>query len=399
MIRQLLHIRAFALRPRFTLALLATSPLALGAAVDYEILEHVSIYEKRDAYCAWPAIARTPEGDVVVTYTRSEEHLGPDGQILLSRSSDNGRTWQPPVVVYDTPLDDRESGLTTLADGRLLMHLRTTQWRPTNYANLPPLAYEQATLNRWITHVDTPEYRAAAGFEGEWHTVSEDGGHTWSHAVPGHDSIHGGVHLQNGEILIAAYRPHPDQVGVYVGTHPMGRFEQTALLDAPTPDRLRFGEPHVLQLRSGRVLMAIRATSRPYDDKSPLSYVYLTHSDDHGRTWAEAQKLPFWGFPPHLLQLSDGRVVLTYGHRRAPYGQRAAISDDGVTWKLENEIILRDDAPNKDLGYPVSIELEPGRILTVYYQPNVPADANPRMQPPDPDRVKPGILGTIWQLK
>ena len=61
-------------------------------------------------------------------------------------------------------------------------------------------------------------------------------------------------------------------------------------------------------------------------------------------------------------------------------------------------MVLRDDAPNKDLGYPVSIELEPGTILTVYYQPNVPPGANPRMVPPDPLRTKPGILGTIWKL-
>ena len=52
-----------------------------------------------------------------------------------------------------------------------------------------------------------------------------------------------------------------------------------------------------------------------------------------------------------------------------------------------------------DLGYPVSIELEPGKILTVYYQPDVKPGATPRMDPPDPDRIKPGIHGTIWRLK
>ena len=39
-----------------------------------------------------------------------------------------------------------------------------------------------------------------------------------------------------------------------------------------------------------------------------------------------------------------------------------------MTWDIENEMVLRDDAPNGDLGYPASIELEPGEILTVYYQ-------------------------------
>jgi hypothetical protein len=90
--------------------------------------------------------------------------------------------------------------------------------------------------------------------------------------------------------------------------------------------------------------------------------------------------------------------VCSYGYRRPPFGQRACISADGVLWKLENEVILRDDAPNGDLGYPASLELEPGLVLTVYYQPNVPAGTQQRMKPPDPHRNKPGILGTIWKV-
>jgi len=106
---------------------------------------------------------------------------------------------------------------------------------------------------------------------------------------------------------------------------------------------------------------------------------------------------PIITLPPHLLQLSDGRILCTYGYRRPPFGQRACISDDGITWKKENEIILRDDAFNKDLGYPVSVELEPGKILSVYYQPD-PNDGEQRMNPPDPKRHRPDILGTVWRL-
>ena len=75
----------------------------------------------------------------------------------------------------------------------------------------------------------------------------------------------------------------------------------------------------------------------------------------------------------------------------------ACISEDGITWKIENEIILRDDAFNKDLGYPVSVELEPGIVLTAYYQPD-PKDGDQRMTPPDPKRHRPDILGMIWRV-
>ena len=73
------------------------------------------------------------------------------------------------------------------------------------------------------------------------------------------------------------------------------------------------------------------------------------------------------GSPPHLLRHSSGAIVLTYGYRHPGYGQRAVVSrDEGATWS--EEIIIRDDGPSGDLGYPCSIELSDGSVFTVYYQ-------------------------------
>jgi hypothetical protein len=74
------------------------------------------------------------------------------------------------------------------------------------------------------------------------------------------------------------------------------------------------------------------------------------------------------GHPPHLLQLHDGRVLCSYGYRHQPFGIRACLSnDEGKTWDIEHEIIVRNDGRNPDLGYPSSVEIKPGMILTVYY--------------------------------
>lgn len=359
---------------------------------------HITLYEKRDAYCAWPAIARAKNGDIVVMFTRTEEHLGPNGEILLSRSTDNGESWIPPAIAYDTPLDDRESGITRLNNGDLLAHFRSVQWKPDNYLGLPENAYETSLLGRWMYYVQQPAYLDAGRLDGAWHAVSSDSGYTWSAPVPGRDSIHGGLQLADGSMLVASYRDDGGHIGVYAADSSLGTYSEIATVTCPRRDTIRFGEPHILQMESGRILMMIRATAIPYDDESPLCNLWGTYSDDGGKTWAEPYETPLWGFPPHLLQLEDGRILCSYGHRRPPYGQRAAISTDGITWKKADEFIIRDDAPNKDLGYPVSIELEPGRILTVYYQPNVPPGSTQRMTPPDPLRVKPGILGTIWEL-
>jgi hypothetical protein len=175
-------------------------------------------------------------------------------------------------------------------------------------------------------------------------------------------------------------------------------FTRTSSIESRAADSSVFGEPHILQMSSGRVLMMIRATALGYDDMSPRCVLWETYSDDNGKTWLQPFRTPLWGFPPHLLQLSDGRILCTYGYRRAPFGERACISEDGIAWELKNEIVLRDDAPNGDLGYPASVELDSGRILTVYYQPNVPKGTVQKMHPPDSTRTKPGILGTVWAV-
>lgn len=363
-----------------------------------DIIRHISIYQSPSEYCAWPSIARTLGGDLVVMFTRTEEHLGPDGAIFLSRSTDNGKTWLRPVVVLDSPIDDRESGITTLRDGRIVAHFWSTFHTKEFYESLAPNSYGRDLLDRWIAIVGRPGYRDEKRNSGASTAVSSDGGRTWSKLSRGHDSVHGGIELLNGSLLLASYREHRDTISVYAADSASGLWRHLASIVSPHPESLSFGEPHMLQLKTGRVIMMIRATAHPYNDRDPRCVLWESYSDDNGKTWVAPFATSLWGFPPHLALLSDGRVLCTYGYRRPPYGQRACLSDDGVSWSLRDEVILRDDAPNGDLGYPASIELERDVVLTVYYQPDVPPGTIQKMDPPDPRRTKPGILGTIWRV-
>ncbi|HNR67906.1 MAG TPA: sialidase family protein [bacterium] len=363
------------------------------------VQDQVTIYSARSEYCAWPSIIRAANGDLLVTFCRSEEHLAPDGQIVLMRSSDNGLTWQGPHVIFDTILDDRECGMTVLRDGRILVHLYTYQFTRDYYEKLPKNAYEPQVLDRWLEHVEKEDYRTAVDMAGAWMIESRDNGHTWSNPRRGLDTIHGGIQLNDGRILLASYRNQFQSVEVYRLDSVDDAPEFLALISPPADraDSLRFGEPHILQMPSGRVVMMMRATAIPYHDQDEKCRMWGTYSDDHGQTWAQPFQTPLWGFPPHLLLLQDGRALCSYGYRRPPYGQRACISNDGVNWDLADEVILRDDTINSDLGYPASIELEPGKVLTVYYQPDL-RDRDQRMSPPDPNRHKPDIVATIWRV-
>lgn len=333
-------------------------------------------------YAAWPDIVRASDGDLLVAFTATEAHVAPDGKIVLIRSTDNGATWSAPQEIYNSIIDDRESGLTRLRDGRILAHIWSTHWTRALYEGQYADHQSNERVQRWISHVESPAYQGAAEQHGAWLLTSEDDGHTWTQTGKGPDAIHGGIELQDGSLLTTSYRWQKNHVGVYSAPHTDSTWTLVSTVHSPNSDSIRFGEPHVLQLTSGRILMMIRPTAIPYNDKDPRLNLWLSWSDDKGKSWAEPVMTPLWGFPPHLLQLQDGRVVVTYGHRRPPYGQRAAISADGVNWNASDIIALRDDAPDHDLGYPASIELAPDTVLTVYYQ----------KQP----QGKVDILGTVW---
>ena len=78
------------------------------------------------------------------------------------------------------------------------------------------------------------------------------------------------------------------------------------------------------------------------------------------------------GHPVDLIQLKDGRIMASYGVRPPTHGKPGGIrvcfsSDQGETWDLRTEVQLRNDFLNWDIGYPESLQLPDGQILTVYY--------------------------------
>jgi hypothetical protein len=232
-----------------------------------EVLWHRTLYQHPDHYCAWPALIRAANGDLLLAFIRTTEHMHPDGAIVTMRSRDNGATWSDPGVAFDTPIDDRECGLTLLPDGRIVMHVWSTFWRAENYTCLPFDAYPPALIQAWVKQVNAPAYRAEAGRHGGWAIVSRDHGHTWSTPVRGPDTVHGGIALPDGSLLVAGYRHDGGHIGLYGAPQPEGPWTRQAVVQCPTPDTHHFGEPHLARLPSGRIVLLIRYTARAYDDR------------------------------------------------------------------------------------------------------------------------------------
>lgn len=66
---------------------------------------------------------------VVASSGLRSEHICSFGKTVLNVSRDGGRTWSPPRVISDTPLDDRDAGVVSLGGQRLLVTWFTTDTR------------------------------------------------------------------------------------------------------------------------------------------------------------------------------------------------------------------------------------------------------------------------------
>lgn len=122
--------------------------------------------------------------------------------------------------------------------------------------------------------------------------------------------------------------------------------------------------PSTIRLGPNELLSAIRRRTATRRDLA------LCRSTDNGRTWVEEAPSPTpdlgEGNPASMIRLKDGRICLTYGYRKAPFGVRARLSSDGGrTWGPE--LTLRDDAGNRDVGYPRTVQRANGDLVTIYY--------------------------------
>lgn len=130
------------------------------------------------------------------------------------------------------------------------------------------------------------------------------------------------------------------------------------------------GEVTLLRTKNDRWFAAGRDVSRKvkYCNQRAAADPLVLFTSPDGYKWTRPQVLTLPGqIPGHLLELSDGRLLVTYGSRIIGLcGVQAVISDDGgETWSVP-AILINYKGPS-DCGYPSTVELENGQLLTAFY--------------------------------
>ncbi|MEA3408250.1 MAG: sialidase family protein [Chloroflexota bacterium] len=361
------------------------------------IISSQVICKQPGRYIGWPTIGRMPDGELLVVFSGDRDaHVCPFGKTFLVRSEDDGQTWSDPELINDTPLDDRDAGICVCVDGTVVVSWFTSHYEEEVYMRWAPPG-EESRWRKRIRAVSAGDIRRWAGDTvadgryalGYWIRRSTDGGHTWEDPLRVPCSApHGPIALSDGRLLfvgIDGVQGRDEREGSILAAEScdqgrtwsvIGRVNMYPEYGGEDPAGYAYlCEPHVVEVAPRRLLAMARYEERPRPQDGMRSVLWQFTSDDGGRTWTEPRPTEIVGKPPHLIRLQDGRLLVTYGYRHPPYGQRACLSaDGGEHWDYDNEIVLRDDAPSGDLGYPASVQLDDGTLLTVYYQQERPGE-------------------------
>ena len=341
----------------------------------------VIVYRNEASYSHNAVVELLQSGELVCVVQeqkrrRYRSHSDPSSTAVLLRSQDGGNTWDPKTktVVAETKGEAiNDPAIKQLRDGTLI--LTYFKWRSGGDDEVPA-----GDPTDTVRSLDGEHYAWGTGV---YTKRSLDNGVSWEEEVkvPVPTGDNTGVsdpviQVPNGDLLIPLYGVHPGESPrvTIMRSSDGGESWGDPVTAAFDPlGFVYFEEPSLLYLPSGKLVCMMRVHRRAEQEYG--YYLYQTDSYDLGQTWSVPNRTPIWGHPPHMVHLRSGNIVCVYGYRRIPFGVRACLShDEGETWDIQNELILRADGIDRDVGYPTSIQMEDGTIFTVWYQTEAEAD-------------------------
>lgn len=291
----------------------------------------ISRGEAAGTYQAFTDICRLNNGDLLCVFYAGYGHVSlpkegwpKGGRICSVRSTDEGKTWTPPQIVYDSPLDDRDPHIAQMRDGSVICSFFTYQ-----IDNGKPARCATALV------------------------ASQDGGKTWEseHRVVAQDwpSSAPVRELPDGTRVLGVYREDGDTAygGIIRSTDSGKTWCQPIPIGKGSGIRLDAETDFVL-LKDGTLYAALRGMSMHY-----------ATSPDKGLTWSAVKDIGFPGHCPHFTRLSGGEILLTH---RLPKTELHVSRDECKTWQGPYNI------DNTIGAYASTIELKDHTVLVVYYE-------------------------------
>ncbi len=285
--------------------------------------------------CAWPNLTAMADGAIVVTLFNKPSHGKEPGDTECWATTDKGRTWVRRGTA--APREKAEYARMNFAAGRT----------PSGDLIVVCGGWEDPGSFKTLL---SPVVR-----------VSSDGGNTWNDPAPFPKAADGTAYVPFGDILpgedgalrVACYTASSWQADVLRSENGGRSWEQMGTMGRG------LNECAWVHLGGGRWLATVRTVEG--------AYLRAFRSFDDGKTWTDSGRVTEDNHHPgHLLQLHDGRLLLSYGDRSGErFGIEARLgNEEGTIWGPP--LRLADFEP-ADCGYPSSVQLFDGKVLTAYY--------------------------------
>jgi len=355
--------------------LLTGSFESLAAPASIRKSSDITIYSDDKFYCAFPSIVRRRDGELLVAFRRAPDrrafgekgitHTDANSYLVLVRSTDAGQTWSRPELIYANPMGgSQDPCMVQLRDNSLICS--SYGWA---FVKTEAIAGLKGSVH-YGNYV----------FLGGFLVRSENGGRNWSDAIipaacrgetarglfgepiPAYNR--GAICEGHDGRLFWAIASNTSTNSQQTETHLMISQDKGKTWQYSCPiardDRFSINETSLYQTPKGDLVAFMRTEG--FND-----HTIVARSTDGGRRFSQWIDAEFKGHPHHAIQLPDQRVLLVYGYRHKPFGVRARVLDPECTRFDGEEIVLREDGGNGDLGYPWATTLSRKRALVVYY--------------------------------
>ena len=357
-----------------------------------KILSHETLYRDGE-YVAFPNIARLADGTVLCAFRHAKErqqelgrvtHIDPTARDVYILSRDGGNTFDRTLhTICDDEMSEQDPCITVLRDGRVIATYFRWQLVP---AGQGPAVFGEERFARYGRTIFNGLYDTCRC--GIAYSISDDNGKTWRDkptiSVDGLPVSGGSVRgnlleLPDGGLLMPVYGPMMRgkelSRSVLLRSDDRGEsFYYYSCIAFDEACQKNYFEPNLFYTAGGKIVALLRTETDVHapDAKTKDTYLnlHIAVSEDGGKTFGPVREIPglYGSNPFYALSLSSGRVLVVYGYRKKPFGIRARLCDAELSdLETAQEIILRDDAPGGDLGYPHAIQQSDGTILVVYY--------------------------------
>ena len=348
-----------------------------GTAARYE--RYIAV----DDACGWPQITLLRDGTLSCLLWPHPLHGFTEGAAECWNSTDGGRHWvKTGVPVPYTPTKNRMNVAAGLAaDGSYLALISGWDMRM-------PLGWRPDPLSANTTKNSYKDASTLSPVPARSH----DGGRTWKQfaAIDAQQPSGQGIipfgriaPLNDGTIGVMMYR---DEVAFFTSADAGASWKKRGQL---SQDRT-FNETAWLALANGDLFAASRSYGKgnggahSANDGAIGQHLEAYRSTDGGLTWkAEGPLTLPMQHPADLTRLPDGRILLSYGVRNdGDWGINVRIGDATARfWSAPSRLVDLEGStdeptvarPHRDGGYPSTVVLADGTLVTAYYSRGVPA--------------------------